>query len=108
MAKAIGGDVSTPVEVLISYLNRINTGEFEVVVQDEYIYSNPAATSDEDNNTLITSLAEDALIAEGGRCNWDNIALVKAAGFSVYAGEKDSFGWLTGCIDTKKGTIVYG
>jgi transketolase len=28
--------------------------------------------------------------------------------YYVYPGEQDRFGWLTGCIDTSKGTIVYG
>lgn len=37
-----------------------------------------------------------------------NISLIKQAGFDVYAGEQDRFGWLSGCIQLKKGTIVFG
>lgn len=35
-------------------------------------------------------------------------AALKEAGFLLYAGEKDSFGWLSGCISTQKGIIVFG
>lgn len=55
-----------------------------------------------------TVLADAFLITSEGRCNWKNIDAVIAAGFDVFAGETDSFGWLTGCIRTKKGIIVYG
>lgn len=36
-------------------------------------------------------------------CNWDAIDYVKKhANVSIYAGDKDSFGWLTGVIKPKK------
>jgi len=34
--------------------------------------------------------------------------LLKQSGFSVFRGEYDSFGWLTGIIATPKGRIQYG
>ena len=34
--------------------------------------------------------------------NFDNIEILKQYGFNVFPGDKDSFGWLTGCIRTKK------
>ena len=35
--------------------------------------------------------------------------LSQSYGFDVYAGEKDSFGWLTGCIEFPDGRVlVYG
>ncbi len=40
--------------------------------------------------------------------NFDNIEILKQHGFNVFPGDKDSFGWLTGCIRTKKGIIVFG
>lgn len=49
-----------------------------------------------------------SLITDTGECNWDNIKTLKESGYNVFPGEKDSFGWLTGCIKTNKGIIVYG
>jgi len=36
------------------------------------------------------------------------IMKMQKAGYVVYPGERDSFGWVIGCIETKKGTIVFG
>ena len=56
----------------------------------------------------IIDLADEVLITNKGQCEWANHHLLKKAGYPVLAGETDSFGWLTGCIHTKKGVIVYG
>jgi hypothetical protein len=56
----------------------------------------------------IVSLAEEVLIGQEGQCNWDAIDKLAEQGFAVYPGDKDQFGWLTGCIETTKGVIVYG
>lgn len=55
-------------------------------------------------------MANILLISPGGRCDWENIAKLKSYGFDIYAGEKDSFGWLTGCIGFSDGerVLVYG
>ncbi len=34
--------------------------------------------------------------------------MIRKAGYDVYAGEQDRFGWLTGCIEMKRGVIVFG
>jgi hypothetical protein len=52
--------------------------------------------------------ADTALITNKGECNWAAHRELEKHGYRVYAGEKDSFGWLTGCINTKKGVLVYG
>ena len=56
----------------------------------------------------LSGLANDLLIDHEGRCIWSLHDELTNAGFPVFAGEKDSFGWLTGCIQTTKGIIVYG
>ena len=56
----------------------------------------------------IVSLATELLIDDQGQCNWDNIDILQEEGFYVFPGERDSFGWLTGCISMMNGTIVYG
>jgi hypothetical protein len=92
---------------MIRLLQKINNGEVEVestidcghkliIIKDEPILNR------------IHSLACDILIAPGGQCNWDNIDKVKKAGFDVFPGDKDGFGWLTGCIQTNKGIIIFG
>jgi len=58
--------------------------------------------------TRISNWASSTLINEAGRCIWDLHDVLSNAGFPVFAGEKDSFGWLTGCIQTSKGIIIYG
>jgi len=86
-------------------LNKINSGEIKVthIFEDGYeiIQSSTEVTEIED-------YASEFLITSNGGCNLDNINKLKEAGFDVFAGEKDSFGWLTGCIRTSKGIIVYG
>lgn len=59
-------------------------------------------------NNEINNLACDSLIDTNGRCIWENHEVLGEAGFSVFPGEQDRFGWVTGCIQTKKGIIVYG
>lgn len=60
---------------------------------------------------LIKKVVNDAdklLITKVGAPDFSRIKILKDNGFDVFAGEKDSFGWLSGCIKTKKGIIVFG
>ena len=80
------------VSIIISLLNKID--------EDESI--------DINNNILVKAviyLADDCLTGDD---DYYNIECVKKAGFDVFAGEQDRFGWLTGCIQTKRGVIVFG
>lgn len=52
--------------------------------------------------------AEVLLITENGRPNTANMEYLRSQGFDVFPGKGDSFGWLTGCIRTTKGIIVFG
>lgn len=58
--------------------------------------------------SAIVDLADIMLITNSGGCDWTNIEALRNAGFNVTAGERDSFGWLSGVIHTSKGRIVYG
>ena len=64
----------------------------------------------EENEKVRTAVvaAEAALITEEGRPNWDTIKILRDAGYPVFQGESDEFGWLSGCILTRKGIIVFG
>lgn len=57
----------------------------------------------------IETLACNLLITDNGQPNYSNIGIMRAHGYRVYAGERDSFGWLTGCIQRGNGPIwVFG
>ena len=60
-------------------------------------------------NPLINAviyLADDHLTCEiDGK---QGIQEIKNAGFLVFPGEQDRFGWLTGCIQMKRGIIMFG
>lgn len=55
-------------------------------------------------------LCNELLITNGGQCNWDNIYILRSNGYRVFAGERDSFGWLTGCVQKNNDLriLVYG
>lgn len=53
----------------------------------------------------VIYLADDCLT---GNENFKNIVTIREAGFDVYAGEQDRFGWLIGCIQLKRGIILFG
>ena len=50
----------------------------------------------------------DSFLISGGQPDRKNITLMGKNGFNVYAGEADSFGWLTGILETKLGKLVFG
>ena len=52
-------------------------------------------------------LADELLIDSDGKCNWENIEILRNYGYGVDALERDQFGWLTGGIFTIRGVIVY-
>lgn len=56
----------------------------------------------------VAALAEELLIA-GSQPDYPAMReLTRLCGVTVGPGERDSFGWLSGCIHTNSGTIVYG
>lgn len=50
----------------------------------------------------------DFLIKDTGERNYGHEIDLEEAGFPVFALEKDSWGWLTGGVETSKGVIAYG
>ena len=78
-----------------------------------------ATISDEDGRTylsgdMVTELDADVsgvLIKSGGSPNYeamDQLEKESNGRYFVTPGETDSFGWLTGCLHTPEGIIVYG
>lgn len=93
------------IENLVKALLTLTDEDFDEPAEDlvRYAKSTPAVEECEE-------IANALLISNGGRCNWVNIKALQQHGFDVYAGEKDSFGWLTGCIGFPDGerVLVYG
>ena len=57
----------------------------------------------------IVGAADSVLISEEGQPLFEEMdKLWNDYGYFVFPGERDRFGWLTGCIQTKKGIIVFG
>lgn len=52
-------------------------------------------------NTLFVGKEGDGLFREMDK-------LQEKYGYFIFPGERDAFGWVTGCIQTKKGIIVFG
>lgn len=67
--------------------------------------------TEDDTHPLVNAVVTEAnreLITVSGNPNWAAHRELCSAGFRVRKGESDSFGWLTGVINTSKGDIVYG
>lgn len=57
----------------------------------------------------ITSLAMELFIDKNGSPIFEKMdELQDLSGFYIFPGERDRFGWLTACLQTKKGIIVFG
>ena len=84
--------------------NLINSSAY----QGKTYLTNGTADDYDPKVSKAVELACEHLITPNGGNNIINIKILKDNGFNVYAGERDSFGWLSGCIETRKGIIVYG
>jgi len=62
----------------------------------------------EDLTEMILDAADQLLITDTGGVNFSVVNYLRLNGFPVTAGEQDSFGWLSGCIHTDHGMIVFG
>ena len=82
-------------DLIIGLLKEIER-DSSIQVDGEYYKPHPLTTA-------VIYLANEHLAD-----NYDNIHLLKKNGYNVFAGEQDRFGWLTGCIQLKKGIIVFG
>lgn len=57
----------------------------------------------------IQALAMDLFIDKEGNPLFEKMdELQKLSGYYIFPGERDRCGWLTACLQTKKGVIVFG
>lgn len=93
-------------ETLLTFLKQVET--FEMSDSDDRILNNTTNEVVQKIIEEVSCLASEVLVGKTGQCLWDRHEILKEAGYIVFPGERDRFGWLTGCIQTKKGVIVYG
>ena len=93
-------------ETFLALLKQIDALEIEDSYED--LLNNTKDTAVKNLIDQVVSLADTLLIGPNGDCLWDQHDSLKEAGYDVFAGERDGFGWLTGCIQTKKGIIMFG
>jgi len=91
------------IELMLRLLNKINESDLPNNY-DKYLTNDPYNVTVEE----VRILANSVLVDDNGHNNYDNHEILRSNGFYVFAGEQDRFGWLTGCIQTKKGIIVFG
>lgn len=94
-------------DALLTELNDLNTSN-SVPDNEEVVLNNLQNSPVRSLVKRIELIASQVLIDEEGQNLWELHDTMAAAGFPVSCGEKDSFGWLTGVIHTKKGKIIYG
>lgn len=99
------------VQELVEVLQKIEANpEIEKIVPDS-IKDAQGYYSEDDLHPDVKqaiSLATCFLVSTDGSCDYANMRVVEQAGYNIYPGEQDSFGWLIGCIRTRKGVISYG
>ena len=86
------------ITLLIQLLKEIESDESIDVHDNQYVISHPLVQA-------VQYVASNYLTGDDGR---GMIQHVIAAGFNIYPGEQDRFGWLTGCIQLRRGIIVFG
>lgn len=50
----------------------------------------------------------DEALRTNGQVDFNKAFELERYGYKVFRGDYDSYGWVTGCIKTKKGIIVFG
>ena len=68
----------------------------------------PGEASEENDEVLdqVLELADELLITDKGQPNYSVFPILNKYGYRVFAGERDGFGWLTGCIQKGNGPVV--
>ncbi len=88
-------------ELLIMLLKRIDSDNSIEVYNEQYSITHPLVDA-------AKFLANECLIGDDGHPDREYMDTVVAAGFPIFPGEMDRFGWLIGCIQLSRGIIVFG
>lgn len=88
-------------ELLISLLKYIDSDESIDVIGEYYSNRHPLVNA-------VKFLADEYLIGDDGHPDRDSMDIIIRAGFPIFPGEQDRFGWLTACIELSRGIIMFG
>jgi hypothetical protein len=76
---------------------------------DKTIYTNNGHySSDNPLVNVAKYLANEFLIGDDGHPDRDKMDIIVSAGFPIFPGEQDRFGWLTAYIELDRGVIMFG
>lgn len=94
--------LSDPINLIINLLEEIDFDTTIIPSINNYFNR---------TDTLVDSviyLADKYLIDDNGQPVMININKIIDAGYDIFPGETDRFGWLSACIELKRGIIVFG
>ena len=91
---------------LVDILTKIDMSDLPDI---EYGYDHILKHADHDLIPIAEEAASDLLITGEGVPDFTLIdALYHDHGYFIFPGERDRAGWITACLQTKKGIIVFG
>lgn len=98
---------------LLELLNKLNNRPVSEIKNRQYSTGEYWLTNGEPDrpDEMVQEIVNEAsreLITKDGQADFDKHEILKDHGFRISCGERDSFGWLSGCIHTAHGIIVYG
>lgn len=99
--------MKTEVSALVAGIERVLADDAVPTTPGEYLTDGPSDGLVESLADVSYFLAPEALINKRGEPDFEAHRELAQAGYRVSCGERDSFGWLTGVIETPKGLIVY-
>lgn len=88
-------------DLLVQLLKVIDSDTSIEVIGEHYSNTNPLVIA-------VKYLANEYLISDDGHPDRDNMDIISNAGFPIFPGEQDRFGWLTACIELSRGIIMFG
>lgn len=94
-------EMEDSLNLLILLLKRVDSDTLIEVTNDYYLITHPLIDA-------IKYVANECLIGEDGHPDRENMDTIVRAGFPIFPGEQDRFGWLTGCIELSRGLITFG
>lgn len=93
--------MSDILELLVQLLKAIDSDTTIELIGEYYTNTNPLVIA-------VKYLANKHLIGDDGHPDRNNMDVISTAGFPIFPGEQDRFGWLTACIELSRGIIMFG
>ena len=91
-------------EELVSYLRQFDASDLPDGDDDVILHH-----SDHELVAMIECIATEIFIGEEGDPLFSEIdRLLREYDYFIFPGDRDRYGWLTACLRTKKGVIVFG